>query len=329
MDNFLKNYQQAQKQINSSLNTFLKKYKKPAALYKPTAYVVATGGKRIRPILTLWACGACGGNIPMALPAANAIELFHTFTLVHDDIMDKAALRRGYPTINSSQGVNTAILAGDTLLGLAYNSLQNLPKKNISEAAKILTRALITVCEGQSDDEESGKLPSQSLASYYSMINKKTSALLEAAVGLGALVAGAARTKAKALQLFAREVGLGFQIQDDALDLSNSALWGKEFGKDLKNGKKGILFILAQKYITAADKKVFARACKKMSENKNFKKTAQLLKNIFIKYSIQERAQKMSAAHYEKARHALSSLPPSRYRTNLVDLTFFLQNRQA
>lgn len=328
MDTFLVNFKALQIETDLALARFLKNIHSPVALYTPVKYVVATGGKRIRPILVLWAAEAICKKSAAALPAAVAVELFHTFTLVHDDIMDKATLRRNYPTINSTSGNNTAILAGDTLLGLAYKSLLNLNPKITSAAATLLTDALITVCEGQSDDEESGKITKVTLATYYTMISKKTAALLETSVLLGALVAGAGKKQTLALKEYAHQLGLGFQVQDDVLDIMGSSKnWGKEFGKDLQNGKKSIPIILAEKYITKpTDKKQFKKLCQQIRLGKE--KNLENLKNILEKYSIRERAQKLYSAHYEKARQSLTRLPPSPARTNLLDLTYFLETRK-
>ncbi|HPF90865.1 MAG TPA: polyprenyl synthetase family protein, partial [Flavobacteriales bacterium] len=203
-------------------------------LYAPMAYLLALPGKRIRPTLTLMACELFGADPRNALDQALAIELFHNFTLMHDDIMDAASLRRGRPTVHAQWNVNTAILSGDAMLVMAYSVLGSDPY-----ILSVFNQHALEVCAGQQLDMEFEQRAEVGLAEYREMIRLKTAVLLSAALRIGAIKAGATEADQQRIAAFGEGMGLAFQLRDDLLDaFGDPAVTGKEQGGDLRNGKK-------------------------------------------------------------------------------------------
>lgn len=208
-------------------------------LYAPMAYLLALPAKRVRPVLTLMACDLFGGDPRTALDQALAIELFHNFTLMHDDIMDAAVLRRGRPTVHAHWNVNTAILSGDAMLVMAYSVLGADPI-----VLEVFNKHALEVCAGQQLDMEFERRTDVSLGEYKEMIRLKTAVLLAAALRIGAIKAGAGRADQERIAAFGEGVGLAFQLRDDLLDaFGETTMTGKEQGGDLRNGKKTWLLI--------------------------------------------------------------------------------------
>jgi len=208
-------------------------------LYAPMAYLLALPGKRIRPTLTLMACELFGADPRNALDQALAIELFHNFTLMHDDIMDAASLRRGRPTVHAQWNVNTAILSGDAMLVMAYSVLGSDPY-----ILSVFNQHALEVCAGQQLDMEFEQRAEVGLAEYREMIRLKTAVLLSAALRIGAIKAGATEADQQRIAAFGEGMGLAFQLRDDLLDaFGDPAVTGKEQGGDLRNGKKTWLLI--------------------------------------------------------------------------------------
>jgi geranylgeranyl diphosphate synthase, type II len=216
----------------------------PDRLYAPQRYILGMGGKRLRPVLSLMAAEAMGGDASLALPAAHAVERFHNFSLIHDDIMDEAPVRRGQPTVHQSWGQNTAILSGDALLVMAYSALEKLPPAILPEALKVFNRTALEVCEGQQWDMDFETTEEVNEGQYLQMIRNKTSVLLGCALELGALSAGGSKEIARALYAFGLELGTSFQIHDDILDaFGDPTLVGKQVGGDIRSNKKTLLYI--------------------------------------------------------------------------------------
>ena len=208
-------------------------------LHAPMAYLLALPAKRVRPVLTLMACELFGGDPRTALDQALAIELFHNFTLMHDDIMDAAPLRRGQPTVHARWNVNTAILSGDAMLVMAYTALG--PDPNV---LAVFNRHALEVCAGQQLDMDFEQRDDVGLSEYKEMIRMKTAVLLAAALRIGAIRAGAGEADQERIAGFGEGVGLAFQLRDDLLDaFGDPAVTGKEQGGDLRNGKKTWLLI--------------------------------------------------------------------------------------
>jgi len=222
--------------------------REPKGLYEPIGYTLSGGGKRVRPTLALTACRLFGGREEAALPAALALEVFHNFTLLHDDLMDKADTRRGRQTVWKKWNANTAVLSGDQMLIEAYKLLAQLPADKLAQVLPLFNRMASEICEGQQLDMdfEGRKLTEVQLADYMEMIRLKTSVLLATALQIGALIANADEAAQAALYQYGIKVGLAFQIQDDLLDcFGDAATFGKPIGGDILEGKKTYMLLTA------------------------------------------------------------------------------------
>ena len=216
----------------------------PNNLYEPMKYIMELGGKRIRPILCLVGAEACGGKVQGALPIAHAMEVFHNFSLVHDDIMDRADQRRGLPTVHKKWNEPTAILAGDNLLVKAYESILSYSGNGKNEILTLFSKTATEVCEGQQDDMDFAERNEVSEANYLNMIQKKTAVLLGCSLASGAIVASASSSIVQKMYDFAIAIGMSFQMMDDYLDaFGASENIGKVSGGDIMEGKKTWLYI--------------------------------------------------------------------------------------
>ena len=217
----------------------------PGKLYAPIGYSLAGGGKRLRPMLLLLACGIYADDPRAALPAAAAVEVFHNFTLLHDDIMDNAPVRRGKPSVFARWGQNVAILSGDAMIISAYRLLPLLPAERLPRILEVFNTMALQVCEGQQYDMDFEQKESVSVVEYMHMIELKTSVLLAGATVIGALLGGADAEDCRRLDRFAVELGLAFQLQDDLLDSYGDERLGKHIGGDILEGKKTYLMVTA------------------------------------------------------------------------------------
>lgn len=219
----------------------------PLGLYEPMNYIMKQGGKRMRPALTLMAAELFETDCSLALDAALAVEVFHNFSLVHDDIMDQAPLRRGKETIHQKWDVNTGILSGDALLIKAYQLFESYPPEIMFPLVKLFSRTALQVCEGQQYDVEFENRPDVPLQEYIRMIEYKTAVLLGAALQMGAIIAGQDKATQESLYQFGVLLGTAFQIKDDFLDaFGNPETFGKQVGGDILENKKTFLFIKAR-----------------------------------------------------------------------------------
>lgn len=234
---------------NGILQEYLEKavtQKEPHQLYDPIKYILSLGGKRIRPALTLMVCDFFGSDFKKAIHAALAVELFHNFSLIHDDIMDNAPLRRGQKTVHEKWDINTAILSGDAMLILAYRFFENYEPKMFQELAKLFSETALKVCEGQQQDMDFETREDVTLVEYIKMIDHKTAVLLGAAMKMGAIVAGASENDKDKIYQFGRNLGIAFQLQDDYLDVfGNPETFGKQVGGDIIANKKTILYLMS------------------------------------------------------------------------------------
>lgn len=220
--------------------------RKPKSLYDPIEYVLAAGGKRIRPSFVLMAYNLFHDDVDRILPVATALETYHNYTLLHDDLMDKADMRRGRPTVHKKWDDNTAILSGDTMLVLAYEHLAKCDTKYLKPALDLFTETALEVSEGQQFDMEFETRNDVAEEEYIEMIRLKTSVLLACALKMGAVVAGALDADANALYAFGEKVGLAFQLQDDLLDVyGDPKVFGKAIGGDITSNKKTFMLINA------------------------------------------------------------------------------------
>ena len=225
----------------------------PKTLYEANNYFLALGGKRIRPVMCLMGNELFDEIHADAWQVATAIELFHNFTLIHDDIMDAAPLRRGLETVHYKYGTNTALLAGDVMLVVAYEYLNKISSSYIKPIINIFSKTAKEVCEGQQLDMDFEKLPAVSLQDYLQMIELKTSVLLAASLHMGAVIGGAGEGNCKHLSEFGKNLGIAFQVQDDYLDaFGDPSKFGKQVGGDIVAGKKTFLLIKTLEVATEA-----------------------------------------------------------------------------
>ena len=224
----------------------------PQLLYAPIGYSLAGGGKRLRPMLTLLSYAIFDENVQQALPAAAAVEVFHNFTLLHDDIMDNAAIRRGKPSVYAKWGRNVAILSGDAMLIYAYRLLGGIASARLPQVLATFNEMALEVCEGQQYDMDFEQKQKVSVVEYMHMIELKTSVLLAGAVSIGAMLGGAPDEDCRKLKRFAIELGLAFQLQDDLLDSYGDQRLGKAIGGDILEGKKTFLTVTAMSHADEA-----------------------------------------------------------------------------
>ena len=232
----------------------------PGRLYAPISYSLTMTGKRLRPMLLMLTCGIFSDQPQAAMPAAAAVEVFHNFTLLHDDIMDNAAMRRGNPSVFAKWGQNVAILSGDAMLISAYRLLSEYPPQVLPQILARFNTMAIEVCEGQQYDMDFEARESVSVEEYLHMIELKTSALLSGATVIGAIIGGAGEEDCQRLYRFATELGLAFQLQDDWLDVyGDPARFGKKIGGDILNNKKTYMLINARQRVEGKDAEELSR----------------------------------------------------------------------
>lgn len=221
--------------------------REPRGLYEPIGYTLEAGGKRLRPTLALIACDMFGGNEQDVVPAALALEVFHNFTLLHDDVMDHADIRRGRPTVHIRWNENTAILSGDQMLIEAYKLLAGVPADKLPEVMRLFNKMATEICEGQQYDVDFENRDDVTLDDYIMMIRLKTSVLLATALEIGAYIAGADEEQRQLIYDYGVNIGLAFQIQDDILDVyGDPATFGKAIGGDILCNKKTYIRLVAE-----------------------------------------------------------------------------------
>jgi geranylgeranyl diphosphate synthase type II len=305
--------------MNKSLTTYKslfehyleeKKFRQePVALYEPNNYLLSIGGKRLRPIMVLLGCELFSNDAKKALPGALAVEYFHNFTLMHDDIMDAAALRRGQPTVHQKFGTNEAILSGDVLLIYAYHCLASYEAIMQKKLIALFNKTAIEVCEGQSMDTSFEKRIKVSEAEYIEMIRLKTAVLLAAALKMGALIGRASDEEASLLYEYGVNLGIGFQIQDDILDTFGNEAVGKQIGGDIIQNKKTLLLIKALELSEANQDNRLAvlLADQKLEANEKIKQ----VKAIYEHYNVLEYALQQKEYFVQKSKTALQSIHQS------------------
>ena len=236
-------------EILNEVNAFIDNMaydRKPASLYEPVKYVLSIGGKRIRPVLMLLAYNLFKDDPKSILMQACALETYHNYTLLHDDLMDNADLRRGCPTVHRKWDANTAILSGDSMLVLAFERMAQCPPEKLADVMRLFTVTALEIGEGQQYDMEFEQRDDVTEAEYIEMIRLKTSVLLACALKMGAMLAGASESDADNLYKFGEQIGLAFQLQDDYLDVyGDPAVFGKATGGDITSNKKTYMLINA------------------------------------------------------------------------------------
>ncbi len=278
----------------------------PQLLYAPIGYSLAGGGKRLRPMLVLLSHAIFDRNVQQALPAAAAVEVFHNFTLLHDDIMDNAAIRRGKPSVYAKWGRNVAILSGDAMLIYAYRLLSGLASPRLPQILAAFNQMALEVCEGQQYDMDFEAKQKVSVVDYMHMIELKTSVLLAGAVSIGAMLGGAPDDDCRRLRRFAIELGLAFQLQDDLLDSYGDRQLGKAIGGDILEGKKTFLTVTAMSHADAATRAEL-RTLLADGQSEPAKKIA-AVKAIYDKLDIPHLTQQQIELRFEKALAQLDTL---------------------
>ena len=265
--------------------------KEPANLYEPILYILQIGGKRLRPVLTLMTCDLFGGNVKQAFDAALAIEIFHNFTLVHDDIMDRAPIRRGEETVHKKWNINTGILSGDAMMIMAYQCFENYEEPVFKKLLKLFSKTSLEVCEGQQLDIDFESRIDVTIPEYLQMITYKTSVLVAAAMKMGAVIAKVDDAEAALIYDFGLNLGIAFQLQDDYLDtFGDEALFGKQIGGDIAENKKTFLYLKAIEVCAIADKeKLLNLYAAENNNNNKVKKVTRIFKTGHIpEITIQE-----------------------------------------
>ena len=279
----------------------------PQMLYTPIRYAMEKGGKRIRPVSLLMSCNIFSNDIAQALPASMAIEVFHNFTLLHDDIMDNAPTRRGRPTVYKKWNNNIAILSGDAMMIYAYNLLAHSPSSELKHVLDTFNNISIGVCEGQSLDMEFESRERVTVDEYMHMVELKTAVLLAGAFKIGALLGGASEKEADLMYDYGINIGLAFQIQDDILDTySDETTFGKTIGGDILENKK--TFLLTNAYALADINT--QKDLNQLLTNTNIAPQDKILgvKNIYDKLAVKSIAEKAVDEYFTKADKLLSDL---------------------
>src|SRR5690606_16978712 len=300
----------------------------PKNLYEPILYILSLSGKRVRPQLVFMGAHLFGhDDVDTVLPASVAIEYFHNFSLMHDDIMDKAPLRRGKQTVHQVWNDNVAILSGDALLVKSYEELAKCPITVVPELIKTFNRVALEVCEGQQHDMDFEQRNDVSEEEYINMIRLKTSVLLGGALELGAIIAGANAADRLKLYDFGVNLGIAFQLQDDILDtFGDPETFGKQVGGDIIVNKKTILHIMLKKALNSDDLVEFENILS-LNESEGIEKVERM-KNLYTKYKIFEQANALKGEYSSKSLDSLSAINvSSENKQDLIILSNNLLNR--
>ena len=313
----MKNEKKYRDAFESGLKNYLDK-KSPENLYEPIQYILNLGGKRIRPLLVLMSADLFGYKYKEAVSAALAIEIFHNFTLVHDDIMDNAKLRRGSATVHSKWNINTGIISGDVMLINAYQILEEYENPLFSKLTKLLNKTALEVCKGQQYDIDFEKKVEVNHNNYLEMIRLKTAVLIGCGLKMGALIANASQEDLEAIYEFGELLGIAFQIQDDYLDVyGDSISFGKKIGGDIIENKKTILFHHAMSSGSINEKKELLKWYDKRTGNALGNEKIDAVKSIFDKLNAGEACMKLVNDYTKRAFKKLSHLNISQDAKNI------------
>ena len=299
----------------------------PELLYAPIIYSMSGGGKRLRPVLLLITTEAFGGDIEEAMPAALAVEIFHNFTLLHDDIMDNADVRRGKPSVFAKWGGNVALLSGDAMLITAYKHLARVSPEVLPRVMTIFSDMALEVCEGQQYDMDFETMEGVLVEDYMQMIERKTSALLSGSAMIGATMAGASANDIRKIYRFATELGIAFQLQDDVLDSYGDEALGKKIGGDILEGKQTFLMVQAMSRADEKEREVL-RNTHRDSKLSNEEKISRV-KALYDKLDVRRLAEQQIELRFERALSALAELSIEKSRTaNLQEFARNLMGRK-
>ena len=299
----------------------------PELLYMPIIYSMSGGGKRLRPVLLLLTAEAFGGSAEEAMPAALAVEIFHNFTLLHDDIMDNADVRRGKPSVYAKWGGNVALLSGDAMLISAYKSLAKVSSERLPRVLNIFSDMALEVCEGQQYDMDFESMSKVSVEEYMQMIERKTSALLSGSAMIGATMAGASEEDVKKIYRFATELGLAFQLQDDVLDSFGDMALGKKIGGDILEGKKTFLMVHALNRASEEEREVLTTT--HLRKDISDEQKIAMVKSLYEKLDVKRVAEQQIELRFERALAVLDTLSIAGERTeHLVEFARNLMGRK-
>jgi geranylgeranyl diphosphate synthase type II len=301
--------------------------KQPEELYLPVEYCLGTGGKRVRPLMALLACDMYDGNIDEVMGPAVGMEIFHNFTLMHDDIMDEAPLRRGKPSVYKKWNSNTAILSGDVMFAMAIQHIAKSPADHLKNILDLFNKSVIEVCEGQQYDMNFETLDKVSEEQYINMIRLKTAVLPAACLQTGALVAGADPKEAKLLYQFGENVGIAFQIKDDWLDIfGEEETFGKKTGGDIVANKKTWLYIRAFEMANENQLRDLRNAFTNRIFNPEEK--ISMVKNVYLQLGLDKLALEKMEEFNAKALSYLEKIKcPKNKKKDLIDLAQNLLDR--
>lgn len=319
-------YDELLKSFEQHLSTLFDK-KEPKSLYEPFRYLMTSGGKRIRPVLTLTSCALVSGDYIAALNSAAAIEILHNFTLAHDDIMDESPIRRGRATVHTKWNDAVAILTGDLMVGIAYSLLPSAKESSRCDAVfHTFNKGLVEVCEGQAYDMDFNDSNDVTEDDYKLMISKKTAAIIETAVLLGAYVGDASEEQANALKDYAHSLGMAFQLQDDLLDITaDQTVLGKSIGQDFIEGKKTLLIIKARaKASTKEHKELMDKFYEKNGISKD---EIPAMTQLMTELGIFDQINIEIDNYFKQAKQSLLQLPDNEFRDLLEWIISKLINR--
>lgn len=304
----------------------LKYPSKPADLYAPIDYILSLGGKRMRPILLLLSYQLYKKDIKLALKPAIAIEVFHNFTLLHDDIMDKAPVRRGQSTVHTKWNENVAILSGDAMLIQAYQYLSELPKDSLMACLPVFNTMALKVCEGQQFDMDFEIQAEVDLESYLKMIEYKTAVLLGASLKMGAIIGGGDAKDAENLYEFGRKIGIAFQLKDDLLDVfGDTDAFGKQLGGDIIANKKTCLYLKALSLSEGDEKMKLVNLYSSHSINQTEK--VQKVKQLYTSLEIEVHINDLISEYYDDAMKSLNAI--DKETLELEKFAALLKNRES
>ena len=313
------------------VSTAIDKYSfkdKPTELYEPMNYIISHGGKRLRPIMVLMACDMFGGNMEKAIKPSLAIEYFHNFTLIHDDIMDEAPLRRNKPTIHTIHGLNTGILSGDGLLLKAYKFFEDLEPDVFKACIRIFTHTGLLLCEGQQYDINFETQENVTYEDYIRMITYKTGVLSASSFEIGAIIAKADAKDARAIFNFGKNIGIAFQIMDDHLDVfGDQAQFGKKHAGDIYENKKTILYLLAREHGTEEERKELDYWYSKKTDNID---KIYGVEKIFRRTKVDEKTLRLIEKYNEIGQSYLKKInAPDEKKKPFIELANYLLRRES
>ncbi|EIJ38088.1 polyprenyl synthetase family protein [Galbibacter orientalis] len=281
--------------------------KEPVNLYKPIHYILNLGGKRLRPVLTLMTADIFGTDYKKAMHAAMAVEMFHNFSLVHDDIMDDAPLRRGKETVHEKWDLNTGILSGDAMLIVAYQFFENYDAETFQQLAKLFSKTAIEVCEGQQYDVDFETRDDVTIDEYLKMITYKTAVLVGAAMKMGAIISKTDEKEAQAIYDFGLNLGIAFQLKDDYLDaFGDPKTFGKQVGGDIIENKKTYLYLKTLEHLNTEEAEQLHHLYS-INPNESSNKV-QAVKELMVSSKASDATLKAIEAYTEKALNVLEEL---------------------